>query len=364
MADGHLRQSASRRTTSTTRTGRCEHFRRPLRSRVSPQLRCDDQRARLPRPRSERRVRSKPQLADERRRKPGWKVTLQRQTGATTFVTVGVPDNNRREWASTTSRDSDREATIASAFSARVLRTGQRESRGRYVRSRPLRSSAGAAKITSSSPDSKGISVAPLTTAGNDQPGLRRRSRHGVRFRGRRHRRGQDELRCGCRRCLDEGRGALHAGDVHQQRPPVLHLRAHQRLHAATCGQIYLLEDLQGTIAQSALGRGQADLAGVRRQRAVHELPADAVLPAGSARGFADGSPDRQGAPDRTQDVVHRRRASDGPRRRIWQRTRSSTSSTSSTRRTTAGEEWGRSRPGDVPLGIVARRKTLHRRAA
>ncbi len=185
-------------------------------------------------------------------KKPGWKVTLQRQTGATTFVNVGVPattdanglynfagltigSNYRLCVAAPSAPDPDNAVAWAVRQVAAVTLV------------------SGCSKITSSSPDSKGISVAPLTAAGKTNQDFAVVPVTVFDFEG------GDTAGSGNYVVAAGGDSTKVAQHYTQETftsngHPYFIFAPINACPPASCGQLYLLEDLKGTIAQSALG--------------------------------------------------------------------------------------------------------------
>ena len=177
--------------------------------------------------------------------KSGWTVTLQRQTGATTFATVGTDTTDAMGlYDFTASAGSNYRLCVTAASPDNASAWAVRQVAGVTL-------SSGCSAISPTSPASKGVSVAPLTTAGATGQDFALVPVTVFDFEG------GDTAGSGNYIVTAGGDSTKIAQHYTQEtftsngRPFFIFAPINA---CAGCGQIYLLEHLQGTIAQSALG--------------------------------------------------------------------------------------------------------------
>ena len=161
----------------------------------------------------------------------------------------------------------------------------------------------------------KGLSVHTSAQRGEDRAGLRSRSDHDAGLRPRRHGDRRELHRHG-RRQRGRGPAALRAGDVDRQRPPVLRVRADQRLHGLPRQDLPARADVRLGPAE----RSRADPPGRARLRRHRAVPEFNPMPYCLQDPRVNWTPpitlleDRR--PSGRRNLVHRGRASDGLGRR------------------------------------------------
>ena len=275
--------------------------------------------------------------------KQGWTVTLQRKTGATTYTTVDSDSSDANGMYSV-------EGPIGSDFRLCVTAPAPDSSSSWGVRAvtgvtrvdgcAPISPTSDAAKaglsvlnLSSAGATGQDFAVVPITTpnfGAGDTATDRELHRHGRRQR-------------------DQGPAALRARDVdRQQRPPVLRVRADQRLHGLLRQDLPARADVRLDQAE----RSRADPPGrarLRRHRALHRRSrrcrtASRILAWRGEHPARGPASFRQAQPRASSRGIRRRSAT------VRSRMHRSTSRSSSTRRTTVAGEG----PNPAPLAVIA----------